>query len=1049
MKKRKKQVVSVLLSICLFLAMLPAAALAAEGDLPYRYWDGGAWQTGTLASGTYTTVQSSDVDLGEDGKETWYVVSGDVSINNHVEGSGLTDTLFVRGTVHLVLMDGSILNCGRIVTRANSSLYIHAQSDGESMGKLKAGGGIGEDASEDVNVNIVIYGGSIEGGAGAVPVIGGYQGGYTVTAYDSVITLLNERGGPGIYADDVILQGCRVNVHSTQHNGIYGKNSVALTDGEATILSDTSNGIYSSGDVSISGSTVNVTAGDGMENTCGILAGGNLIIEKQAKVEVENKGTAAAMEGAAGITVSASEVTSTSDISNGILTQGVIRITDGANVSASGAYPSIWTRAGAEIDGSTVKLSGQSDGIWTPDGGISICNGSEVTANVTGGALAAGGGNITVSGSQASLSSENGNGMYAGAGAIEITDGSNVTASGKNPALFANSGITVSGSRVQAESGNDVGIYSPKSAVITDSVVTARGGNSNQDILVRTKDGSAVSGSWVDGTYGDSFASVENTMSVGNGIAAVTGAAAVPQDVTLPQGTKIIIPEGGSLKIKDNVIITSLPSGEDTVVDENGNIELPGGAVLTVDGNQITVPAEGGSVNLGGDVNVGPTPDPTAGPTTEPTSEPDPTADPTTEPSSEPTTGPTAEPTSDPTTEPTAGPTAEPTSAPTTEPTAGPTAEPTSDPTTEPTAGPTAEPTSDPTTEPTSDPTTEPTAGPTAGPTAEPGPTPGPAHIHNWSGAWKSDAACHWHDCIAEGCNVTENSGKAGYGIHVPGDWITDRQPAGEEAGSRHRQCVVCGAVTETEEIPAAGDQAEGDPFIRNEQGQKGWNAVKESAGKAEENSIVDIIMNGASTVPGAVLDTVKGRDVTLAFDMGDSIVWIVNGKQVTGDKVSDIDLSVKMDSGDIPAEMVQNTAAGNASVRLSLAHNGDFGFSATLFLNLGKENHGFQAVLYYYNKAAGRLETVGRSEISETGTADFLFTHASDYLVVIEKNGDNGNLSEEAGPSDDSQEAVQSSAPVSPSTGEKRNLWMAAAIGFLMLAAVQAFRGRRQQRNK
>ncbi len=224
---------------------------------------------------------------------------------------------------------------------------------------------------------------------------------------------------------------------------------------------------------------------------------------------------------------------------------------------------------------------------------------------------------------------------------------------------------------------------------------------------------------------------------------------------------------------------------------------------------------------------------------------------------------------------------------------------------------------------------------------------------------------------------------------------------------------------------------------------------MKESAGKAEENSIVDIIMNGASTVPGAVLDTVKGRDVTLAFDMGDSIVWIVNGKQVTGDKVSDIDLSVKMDSGDIPAEMVQNTAAGNASVRLSLAHNGDFGFSATLFLNLGKENHGFQAVLYYYNKAAGRLETVGRSEISETGTADFLFTHASDYLVVIEKNGDNGNLSEEAGPSDDSQEAVQSSAPVSPSTGEKRNLWMAAAIGFLMLAAVQAFRGRRQQRNK
>ncbi len=964
MKKRKKQVVSVLLSICLFLAMLPAAALAAEGDLSYRYWDGGAWQTGTLASGTYTTVQSSDVDLGEDGKETWYVVSGDVSINNYVEGSGLTDTLFVRGTVHLVLMDGSILNCGRIVTRANSSLYIHAQSDGEAMGKLKAGGGIGEDASEDVNVNIVIYGGSIEGGAGAVPVIGGYQRGYTVTAYDSVITLLNERGGPGIYADDVILQGCRVNFHSTQHNGIYGKNSVALTDGEATILSDTSNGIYSSGDISISGSTVKVTAGDGMENTCGILAGGNLSIENHAKVEVENKGTAAAMEGAADITVSASEVTSTSDISNGILTQGVIRITDGANVSASGAYPSIWTRAGVEIDGSTVKLSGQSDGIWTPDGGISICNGSEVTANVTGGALAAGGGNITVSGSQASLSSENGNGMYAGAGAIEITDGSNVTASGKNPALFADSGITVSGSRVQAESGDDVGIYSPGSAVITDSVVTARGGNSNQDILVRTKDGSAVSGSWVDGTYGDSFASVENTMSVGNGIAAVTGAAAVPQDVTLPQGTQIIIPEGGSLKIKDNVIITSLPSGEDTVVDENGNIELPGGAVLTVDGNQITVPAEGGSVNLGGDVNVGPTPEPTV--------------------------------------------------------------------------------------EPTSSPTAEPTGSPTAEPTAEPDPTPGPTHNHNWSGAWKSDAACHWHDCIAEGCDITENSRKAGYGEHIPGDWIIDRQPDVEKAGSRHRQCVVCGYVTETDEIPASGSQeGSGDPFIRNDAGEKGWNAVKAAVQNAAESSTVEIVMNGAVLVPGEILDIVKGRDITLVFDMGDGVVWIVNGKQVTADKAGNINFSVNKDLGGIPEDMARNVAAGNSYRQFTLFHNGDFGFTATLLLSLGKENQGCQAVLYYYNRETGRPETVGRSLISDTGTAGFMFTHASDYMVVIER-GQDDNSQAESGQENKRPDTDRGTALASPATGDTQFIWLAVYGFAAILAGLGIFfmtgRGRRRR---
>ena len=53
MKKRKKQVVSIVLSVCMFLAMLPAEALAMEGDVPYRYWDesAGSFQDGTAPSG--------------------------------------------------------------------------------------------------------------------------------------------------------------------------------------------------------------------------------------------------------------------------------------------------------------------------------------------------------------------------------------------------------------------------------------------------------------------------------------------------------------------------------------------------------------------------------------------------------------------------------------------------------------------------------------------------------------------------------------------------------------------------------------------------------------------------------------------------------------------------------------------------------------------------------------------------------------------------------------------------------------------------------------
>ena len=45
-----------------------------------------------------------------------------------------------------------------------------------------------------------------------------------------------------------------------------------------------------------------------------------------------------------------------------------------------------------------------------------------------------------------------------------------------------------------------------------------------------------------------------------------------------------------------------------------------------------------------------------------------------------------------------------------------------------------------------------------------------PSHTHSWATAWSNDDTYHWHNCTAEGCDVTENSGKDGYGAHVYDD---------------------------------------------------------------------------------------------------------------------------------------------------------------------------------------------------------------------------------------------------------------------------------------
>lgn len=65
-------------------------------------------------------------------------------------------------------------------------------------------------------------------------------------------------------------------------------------------------------------------------------------------------------------------------------------------------------------------------------------------------------------------------------------------------------------------------------------------------------------------------------------------------------------------------------------------------------------------------------------------------------------------------------------------------------------------------------------------------------HVHVWSDKWSKDETHHWHDCTAEGCDITDNSQKNGYGEHQ-GDWTVTQEAGERTAGKRYRTCTVCG----------------------------------------------------------------------------------------------------------------------------------------------------------------------------------------------------------------------------------------------------------------
>ena len=166
----KKRILSILLTVCLLMALLPTVAFA-EGSVTYLDADG------TLkTSPSATEVTSSDTEWTDTTTNPgWYVVNTNVTIGTEETPQRVT----VSGDVRLILTDGCTLTVNGgiqvqdddddITNGSANALTIYAQSTDEStMGKLIAKG-----AERDYNAVIGGNKGNGYGGSGGAITING------------------------------------------------------------------------------------------------------------------------------------------------------------------------------------------------------------------------------------------------------------------------------------------------------------------------------------------------------------------------------------------------------------------------------------------------------------------------------------------------------------------------------------------------------------------------------------------------------------------------------------------------------------------------------------------------------------------------------------------------------------------------------------------------------------------------------------------------------------------------------------------------------------
>ena len=164
-----------------------------------------------------------------------------------------------------------------------------------------------------------------------------------------------------------------------------------------------------------------------------------------------------------------------------------------------------------------------------------------------------------------------------------------------------------------------------------------------------------------------------------------------------------------------------------------------------------------------------------------------------------------------------------------------------------------------------------------------------------------------------------------------------------------------------------------------------GWDAILDELENAAKGEQITIDMGDETKVPAEIFESLAGKDVDVIFDLGD-IQWSVDGADIPTDTdFTDLDLRVDLDTHGIPVNVINTITGEIGTVQITLAHNGEFGFTMTLTAPLGKETAGYWANLYHYDERAEALNFEAAAKIDQDGSVTIPFSHASQYAIVID----------------------------------------------------------------
>lgn len=164
------------------------------------------------------------------------------------------------------------------------------------------------------------------------------------------------------------------------------------------------------------------------------------------------------------------------------------------------------------------------------------------------------------------------------------------------------------------------------------------------------------------------------------------------------------------------------------------------------------------------------------------------------------------------------------------------------------------------------------------------------------------------------------------------------------------------------------------------------WSAVESTVNNALQNASgqnVNVFVGKEFEVPASIISKLAGKNVTLALQTGNGLAFSISGTDV---KTAGAALNIKMsEKVAIPDDVRKTVLAGATGSRVfGMEGKAAYPYTVNVHVNLGKENAGKMAYLYYYDEATNSMKLSGSFKVTESGQAMFAVSRGDEYIAVV-----------------------------------------------------------------